>query len=186
MEQHYPPGTQEDDNSFSSRNLIMGKGKELEFPEGRGGGKGQQRSPGVPPKEVQVYSFTDFDTEKYYFFAQKTKTVGFWPNEKHYTTNPLQYVGRYVRTVHSGGIWGDGRSSTYIFDNNGEEVSIEPDYHGRTCFIEDAQDSTLEVNEPEGVVSPIQPKKDPKHSNMFWNIVIKYALRFGIRFQQGT
>jgi hypothetical protein len=45
----------------------MGKGKELEFPEGRGGGKGsevakrpqpycakrnwgQQRSPGVPPK----------------------------------------------------------------------------------------------------------------------------------------
>jgi len=136
MEQHYPQGTQESYNSFSSRNLIMGKGKELKFPEGSGGGKGQQRSPGVPPKEVQVYSFIDFDTEKYYFFALKTKTVGFWPNEKHYTTNPLQYVGRYVRTVHSGGIWGDGRSSTYIFDNNGEEVSIEPDYHGRTCFIE--------------------------------------------------
>jgi len=38
--QHYPPGTQEDYNSFSLRNLIMGKGKELEFPEGRGGGKG--------------------------------------------------------------------------------------------------------------------------------------------------
>ena len=47
--QHYPPGTQENYNSFSSRNLTMGKGKELEFPEGRGGGKGQQRSPGVPP-----------------------------------------------------------------------------------------------------------------------------------------
>jgi len=27
----------------------MGKGKELEFPEGWGGGEGQQRSPGVPP-----------------------------------------------------------------------------------------------------------------------------------------
>jgi len=38
--QHYPPGTQEDDNSFSSRNLIMGKGKELKFPEGRGGCQG--------------------------------------------------------------------------------------------------------------------------------------------------
>jgi len=38
--QHYPPGTQENYNSFSSRNLITGKGKELEFPEGRGGGKG--------------------------------------------------------------------------------------------------------------------------------------------------
>jgi len=44
--QHYPPGTQEDDNSFSSRNLIIGKGTELEFPEGQGGGKGE---PGVPP-----------------------------------------------------------------------------------------------------------------------------------------
>ena len=44
--QHYPPGTQEDYNSFSSRNLIMGKGKDLEFPEGWGGGKGE---PGVPP-----------------------------------------------------------------------------------------------------------------------------------------
>jgi hypothetical protein len=47
--QHYPPGTQENYNNFSSRNLIMGKGKELEFPEGWGGGKGLQRSPGVPP-----------------------------------------------------------------------------------------------------------------------------------------
>jgi hypothetical protein len=36
--QHYPPGTHENYNSFSSRNLITGKGKELEFPEGRGGG----------------------------------------------------------------------------------------------------------------------------------------------------
>jgi glutaredoxin len=44
--QHYPPGTQENYNSFYSRNLIMGKGKELEFPEGRGGGKGE---PPVPP-----------------------------------------------------------------------------------------------------------------------------------------
>jgi len=46
LKQHYPPGTPEDYNSFSSRNLVMGKGTELEFPEGRGGGKGE---PGVPP-----------------------------------------------------------------------------------------------------------------------------------------
>jgi hypothetical protein len=30
---HYLPGTQENYNSFSSRNLMMEKGKELEFPE---------------------------------------------------------------------------------------------------------------------------------------------------------
>jgi len=36
--QHYPPGTQENYNSFLSRDLVMGKGKELEFPEGPGRG----------------------------------------------------------------------------------------------------------------------------------------------------
>ena len=46
LNQHYPPGTQENYNSFLSRDLITGKGKELEFPEGQGGGKGE---PGVPP-----------------------------------------------------------------------------------------------------------------------------------------
>ena len=49
--QHYPPGTQKNYNSFSSRNLIIGKGKELEFPEGQGGGKGE---PGVPPIRTHV------------------------------------------------------------------------------------------------------------------------------------
>ena len=54
--QHYPPGTQEKYNSFSSRNLIIGKGKELEFSEERGGGKGE---PGVPPtKNLTNYSIT--------------------------------------------------------------------------------------------------------------------------------
>jgi hypothetical protein len=34
--QHYPPGTQEIYNSFSSRNLMMKNGNELESSEGRG------------------------------------------------------------------------------------------------------------------------------------------------------
>ena len=36
-DQHYPPGTQENYNSFLSRDLVMRKGKELEFHEGPGG-----------------------------------------------------------------------------------------------------------------------------------------------------
>ena len=44
--QQYPPGTQENYNSFSSRNPITEKGKELEYPEGAGGGKGE---PGGSP-----------------------------------------------------------------------------------------------------------------------------------------
>ena len=37
--QHYPPGTQENCNSFSSRDLMMEKGKELECSR-RAGGSG--------------------------------------------------------------------------------------------------------------------------------------------------
>jgi hypothetical protein len=32
-EQHYPAETQKNNNSFASRNLMMGKDKKLEFPE---------------------------------------------------------------------------------------------------------------------------------------------------------
>jgi hypothetical protein len=46
MNQQYPPGTQEKYNSFSSKNPITEKGKESEYPEGVGGGKGE---PPVPP-----------------------------------------------------------------------------------------------------------------------------------------
>jgi superfamily II RNA helicase len=49
--QQYPPETQENYNRFSSGNLITEKGKELEFPEGAGGGKGE---PGVPPMDFNI------------------------------------------------------------------------------------------------------------------------------------
>jgi hypothetical protein len=42
--QQYPPGTQENYNSFVSRNIMMDN--ELEFPNGREGGKGG--TPGSP------------------------------------------------------------------------------------------------------------------------------------------
>ena len=68
LPQHYPPGTQEYFRGFSSRNPITEKGKELEFPEGAGGGKGYRghevastlrreaplREPGVPPSLQQI------------------------------------------------------------------------------------------------------------------------------------
>jgi hypothetical protein len=44
--QRYPLGTQKNYNSFFMKKYYDGKGKELEFPEGRRGGKGE---PPVPP-----------------------------------------------------------------------------------------------------------------------------------------
>ena len=49
--QHYPHGTQKNYNSFSSRDLMVEKGKELEFSRRAGGGKGE---PGVPPISTMV------------------------------------------------------------------------------------------------------------------------------------
>ena len=60
--QQYPQGIQEKYNSFSSRNPITEKGKELEFPEGAGGGKGE---PGVPPSGSALgkqKNFPDFSS----------------------------------------------------------------------------------------------------------------------------
>jgi hypothetical protein len=56
--QQYPPGIQENYNSFSSRNPITEKGKEFEYPEGAGGGKGE---PGVPPNGLQRIATAIYD-----------------------------------------------------------------------------------------------------------------------------
>ena len=80
--QQYPPGTQENYNSFSPRNPITEKGKELKYPEGAGGGKGYRghevastlrrfaplREPGVPPKTNDIIR-TDLSQ---YIYRHKT------------------------------------------------------------------------------------------------------------------
>ena len=95
--QKYPPGIQESYNSFSSRNPITEKGKELEYPEGAGGGKGYRghevastlrreaslREPGVPPrlgdgsKRDSVISTQDAQVIKY-LYGELPKHI---PNE---------------------------------------------------------------------------------------------------------
>jgi hypothetical protein len=76
--EHYLPGTQEKYNSFSSRDLMMEKGKELECPEGRGGGKGLEilrisEEPGVPPRVEQLKSIQSEGLE---LFRRKNADYG--------------------------------------------------------------------------------------------------------------
>lgn len=75
----------------------------------------------------------EFDKNKNYEFAFRTKTTGLWPNERHFTTNPLTFLGKYVRSERWGGS-GDGSSGAEVFDNNGVITRIEYDYDGKTCF----------------------------------------------------
>jgi len=86
--------------------------------------------------EVEVFRYceSDFDKNKVYDYALYTRSVNPWPNTKYYTTNKLQYVGKYLRTESWG--MGDASGCASYFDNNGEIIRIEYDYDGKTCFRE--------------------------------------------------
>ena len=60
--------------------------------------------------------------------------VGRWPNELYYSTNPIRYVGRFVKHIRYG--YGDGGSCDAYFDNNGKEERVGYTYEGTTCFRE--------------------------------------------------
>jgi hypothetical protein len=68
-----------------------------------------------------------------YSFALYTRREGKYPNEKYYTTNELKYIGKYVKTQHTGG-YRDNSQYIEIFDDNGIEVIVPLDYEGRSCF----------------------------------------------------
>lgn len=85
-------------------------------------------------KEYEVFRSLQFDTNKYYEFAIKTRTEGNYPNQKYYTTNEPKYLGKYVKSEEWG--WGDGRGGAEYFVDNGVINRIEYDYCGNTCFRE--------------------------------------------------
>jgi hypothetical protein len=74
----------------------------------------------------------NFNKTKCYAFALYTRTDGSWPNQRYYTTNTLQYLGKHVRSEEWG--FGEGHGGAEIFDDNGKETRIVYDYQGRTCF----------------------------------------------------
>ena len=85
-------------------------------------------------EETEVFRMSEFDTNKQYEFALKTRTVGTWPNEKHSTTNKLQYLGKYAYSERWG--YGDGGGGAENFDNEGVKTRIVYDYEGCSCFRE--------------------------------------------------
>jgi|LakMenEpi03Aug12_release.lakeMendotaPanAssembly.Ray.scaffolds.fasta_scaffold760822_1 hypothetical protein len=86
----------------------------------------------VEETEVFRLDSKDFNKSKCYAFALRTRIAGSWPNEKYYTTNTLQYLGKHIRSED----WGsrDDHGGAETFDNNGIETRIVYDYEGLTCF----------------------------------------------------
>lgn len=114
--------------------------------------------------EVEVFRLIKFDTSKCYEFALKTKTVGRYPNEKYYTTNPLKYLGTYTHSEDWG--CGDGHGGAENFNDNGVKHRIVYDYEGKTCFREvpapaPTHTSTDQTPAQTHAQTPAQPHTSP-------------------------
>ena len=83
--------------------------------------------------ETQVYRLTP-EAGKYYETAEYTRRKGRWPNVVYYTTNKMQYVGKFVKHLQFG--YHDSAIHIDIFDNNGEEIQLHYTYEGTTSFRE--------------------------------------------------
>ena len=55
-------------------------------------------NPPVPntTPESQVFNMSEFDPAKCYGYAIYTRKDGISPNETYYTTNPIQYLGKFI------------------------------------------------------------------------------------------
>jgi len=102
-----------------------------------------------------------FSINKCYEYALYTKSSGRWPDERYFTTNPMQYVGRYVRSTRWG--YNDNSTEDVVFNNNGTNVSIQLDNEGRSCFREVPCRTTA-------VEQPIIYKKKDSNINIINNI----------------
>jgi hypothetical protein len=80
--------------------------------------------------EVEVFR-TKLEMDTHYAVAWKTRTEGEFPNERYFTANPLQYVGKYVERV----VGMNDESKVYeCFDNNGITTKVKYEEEGNICF----------------------------------------------------
>lgn len=88
--------------------------------------------------EVEVYKIYP-EYGKFYLTTTYTRKTGTYynSNERYYSTNPLRYVGKYIKTIHSSGYYDNLVYAIFINNkNNNNEEKLEYTYEGTTCFIE--------------------------------------------------
>jgi len=85
-------------------------------------------------KEIEVFRLTP-ELNKYYETALLTRKEGRYPDEKYYTTNTPEYVGKFMIQIRTG--YGDGIQVVDIFENEkGEKVNVYYTYEGTTAYRE--------------------------------------------------
>lgn len=84
--------------------------------------------------EVEVFRLTPKEG-KYYETAEATRRIGDWDSMRYFTTNPVRYMGKFIRHERTG-YHDASRSWAYFEDDNGNIINIEYSYEGNTCFRE--------------------------------------------------
>lgn len=79
--------------------------------------------------ETEVYRLTP-EVGKSYEYAECTRKEGKWPNVRCFTTNPLKFVGKFIKHESYG--YHDNAQHWDIFENDVVTYS----YSGDTCFRE--------------------------------------------------
>ena len=82
---------------------------------------------------------------KYYYTTKYTRKTGKYPNEKYFSTNPLRFVGSYIKEIRHG--HGDGYLVQAVFNNNRSEIIVDYDYEGTVCFLETNDKSQMPYDE---------------------------------------
>jgi len=77
--------------------------------------------------ETEVYRLTP-EEGKCYEYAECTRKEGTWPNERYYTTNTLQFVGKFIEHKSEG--YRDNAQHWDVFENG----TVHYSYSGNTCF----------------------------------------------------
>jgi hypothetical protein len=83
--------------------------------------------------ETQVFRLEEFDKNKCYGFALSTRFTGSHSrsNQEYFTTNPIQYLGKWLSKERWGQMDGAGGAENF---EKGHRIVY--DYHGKTCFVE--------------------------------------------------
>ena len=85
--------------------------------------------------EVEVFRITTEIGDKYYEYAESTRSKGKWPDQRRFTTNKLLYVGKLIKII-TGGYGDNGWKIVQFQDNNGQIQTVNYSYEGNTCFRE--------------------------------------------------
>lgn len=107
-------------------------------------------------KEVFRMCEEDFDKDAFYATALKTSTEGRWPNEKHYTTNKLIGVGKFIKHRYEGG-YHDNAEYSELFIHNDTIIRVKLDYDGRTCFVKIDESEIDDIYGPDYLNDPNSP-----------------------------